>query len=95
VREKISNLWSRGADTDLDKRILDALAEPLTHLVRKRDRPTALSRQRKRVRAGKRAQGTLRLNAYHQGNQVVIEVSDDGHGIEIQKVRQRAFVARF
>jgi two-component system chemotaxis sensor kinase CheA len=42
------------------------------------------------VRAGKRARGTLRLNAYHQGNQVVIEVSDDGHGIDVEKVRQRA-----
>jgi two-component system chemotaxis sensor kinase CheA len=43
-----------------------------------------------RTRAGKRAQGTLRLNAYHQGNQVVIEVSDDGRGIDVEKVRQRA-----
>ena len=43
-----------------------------------------------RARAGKPVQGTLRLNAYHQGNQVVIEVSDDGHGIDAHKVRQRA-----
>jgi two-component system chemotaxis sensor kinase CheA len=43
-----------------------------------------------RVRAGKRPQGTLRLGAYHQGNQVVIEVSDDGAGIDADKVRERA-----
>jgi two-component system chemotaxis sensor kinase CheA len=43
-----------------------------------------------RVQAGKRPQGRLRLNAYHQGNQVVIEVSDDGHGIAVERVRQRA-----
>jgi two-component system chemotaxis sensor kinase CheA len=43
-----------------------------------------------RTRAGKRAQGVLRLNAYHQGNQVVIEVSDDGRGIAVEKIRQRA-----
>ena len=43
-----------------------------------------------RVRAGKRPQGTLRLGAYHQGNQVVIEVSDDGAGINADKVRERA-----
>jgi two-component system chemotaxis sensor kinase CheA len=79
----------KGADTDLDKRILDSLAEPLTHLVRNAIghgiEPTA-----ERVKAGKRAQGTLSLNAYHQGSQVVIEVSDDGNGIDVNKVRQRA-----
>jgi two-component system chemotaxis sensor kinase CheA len=79
----------KGADTDLDKRILDALAEPLTHLVRNAI-GHGIEPTEERVRAGKSPRGTLRLNAYHQGNQVVIEVSDDGHGIEIAKVRQRA-----
>jgi len=79
----------RGADTDLDKRILDALAEPLTHLVRNAI-GHGIETSEERVRAGKRPQGTLRLNAYHQGSQVVIEVSDDGHGIEVNRVRQRA-----
>jgi len=83
----------RGGSTDLDKGILDAIAEPLTHLVRNAVghgiEPTA-----ERVRLGKKPQGTLRLNAYHQGNQVVIEVSDDGHGIDVQKVRQRALAQR-
>jgi two-component system chemotaxis sensor kinase CheA len=79
----------QGGNTDLDKRILDAIAEPLTHLVRNAV-GHGLETGEERVRAGKRAQGTLRLNAYHQGNQVVIEVSDDGHGIDVEKVRQRA-----
>lgn len=79
----------KGADTDLDKRILDALAEPLTHLVRNAV-GHGIETAEERVRAGKRAQGTLRLTAYHQGNQVVIEVSDDGNGVEVAKVRQRA-----
>ena len=79
----------KGVDTDLDKRILDALAEPLTHLVRNAI-GHGIESTEERVRAGKPAQGTLRLNAYHQGNQVVIEVSDDGHGIAVEKVRQRA-----
>jgi len=82
-------LTVKGVDTDLDKRILDAIAEPLTHLVRNAI-GHGIEPGEERVRAGKRAQGTLRLNAYHQGNQVVIEVSDDGHGIDVQKVRQRA-----
>ena len=82
-------LTVKGVDTDLDKRILDAIAEPLTHLVRNAV-GHGIEPAAERVRAGKRPQGTLRLNAYHQGNQVVIEVSDDGHGIDTEKVRQRA-----
>ncbi len=79
----------RGGQTDLDKSILDALAEPLTHLVRNAV-GHGIETAEERVRAGKRPQGTLRLAAYHQGNQVVIEVFDDGAGIDSEKVRQRA-----
>ncbi len=79
----------RGGQTDLDKSILDAIAEPLTHLVRNAI-GHGIETAEERVRAGKRAQGTLRLGAYHQGNQVVIEITDDGAGIDVEKVRQRA-----
>jgi two-component system chemotaxis sensor kinase CheA len=79
----------RGGQTDLDKSILDAIAEPLTHLIRNAI-GHGLETTEERVRAGKPAQGTLRLGAYHQGNQVVIEISDDGRGIQIAKVRERA-----
>jgi two-component system, chemotaxis family, sensor kinase CheA len=82
-------LMVRGGQTDLDKSILDAIAEPLTHLVRNAV-GHGIETAEERVRAGKRPQGTLRLGAYHQGNQVVIEVSDDGAGIDAGKVRQRA-----
>lgn len=79
----------RGGQTDLDKSILDAIAEPLTHLVRNAV-GHGIETAEERVRAGKRPHGTLRLGAYHQGNQVVIEISDDGAGIDADKVRQRA-----
>jgi two-component system chemotaxis sensor kinase CheA len=79
----------RGGQTDLDKSILDAIAEPLTHMVRNAV-GHGIETTEERVHAGKRPQGTLRLGAYHQGNQVVIEVSDDGRGIDPEKVRQRA-----
>ena len=82
-------LTVRGGQTDLDKSILDAIAEPLTHMVRNAV-GHGIETAEERVRAGKRPQGILRLAAYHQGNQVVIEVSDDGHGIDPEKVRQRA-----
>jgi two-component system chemotaxis sensor kinase CheA len=79
----------KGGQTDLDKSILDSIAEPLTHLVRNAI-GHGIELPDERVRAGKSAQGTLRLGAYHQGNQVVIEVSDDGAGIDVEKVRRRA-----
>jgi two-component system, chemotaxis family, sensor kinase CheA len=78
-----------GQDTDLDKSILDMLAEPMTHLVRNAV-DHGLETPAERAAAGKPAAGTLRLNAYHQGNQVVIEVSDDGRGIDRAKVVARA-----
>ncbi len=78
-----------GQDTDLDKGILDAIAEPLTHLVR-----NAISHgiepAEERRKLGKAPHGAVKLNAYHQGNQVVVEVSDDGRGIDPQKIRAKA-----
>jgi two-component system chemotaxis sensor kinase CheA len=78
-----------GQETDLDKGILDAISEPLTHLVRNAISHGIESPQDRR-QAGKPPQGVVRLNAYHQGNQVIVEVSDDGRGINVQKIRQKA-----
>ncbi len=77
-----------GEDTDLDKSILDAIAEPLTIWC---VTPSAMG-SRVGGRRQKRAslpQGTIRLNAYHQGNQVIVEVSDDGRGIDVREFAQR------
>ena len=83
------NLVVTGQDTDLDKSILDMLAEPLAHLVRNAvdhgiESPT------ERINDGKPAQGTVTLDAYHQGNQIVIEVSDDGRGIDRERLIAKA-----
>jgi two-component system chemotaxis sensor kinase CheA len=83
------SLLVTGQDTDLDKSILDMLAEPLAHLVRNCvdhgiEPPT------ERINVGKPAQGTVKLNAYHQGNQIVLEVEDDGRGIDRAKLASRA-----
>ena len=78
-----------GADTDLDKSILDSLAEPLTHLVRNAV-DHGIESPMDRLAAGKPAQATVTLDAYHQGNHVVIEVADDGRGIDPQRVIARA-----
>ena len=83
------NLVVTGQDTDLDKSILDMLAEPLAHLVRNAvdhgiESPT------ERINDGKPAHGTVTLDAYHQGNQIVIEVSDDGRGLDRERLIAKA-----
>jgi two-component system, chemotaxis family, sensor kinase CheA len=78
-----------GQETDLDKGILDAIAEPLTHLVRNAV-SHGIETPDERRQAGKPVQGRIRLNAYHQGNQVIVEVSDDGRGIDVHKIRDKA-----
>ncbi|MGA8272500.1 MAG: chemotaxis protein CheA [Candidatus Sulfotelmatobacter sp.] len=78
-----------GQETDLDKGILDAIAEPLTHLVRNAVSHGIESADQRRS-VGKPPRGTIRLNAMHQGNQVVVEISDDGRGIDAQKIRSKA-----
>ncbi len=78
-----------GQDTDLDKSILDAIAEPLTHLVRNAI-GHGLEPAEERKKAGKPAKGVLKLSAYHQGNQVIVEVSDDGRGMDTQRIKAKA-----
>ncbi|HLZ41144.1 MAG TPA: chemotaxis protein CheA [Candidatus Sulfotelmatobacter sp.] len=78
-----------GQETDLDKGILDAIAEPLTHLVRNAI-SHGIEAPEERKKLGKPGQGVVHLNAYHQGNQVVVEVRDDGRGIDAQKIRTKA-----
>jgi len=78
-----------GQNTDLDKGILDSLAEPLMHLVRNAV-DHGIERPEERLAARKPARGTIYLKAYHQGTQVVIEVRDDGRGIDLARVRDQA-----
>jgi two-component system, chemotaxis family, sensor kinase CheA len=89
MRNKDIVLEVAGQNTDLDKGILDALAEPLAHLVRNAA-DHGIEAAAEREAAGKPARGTVRLNAYHEGNQVVIEVSDDGGGLDRDKIVRRA-----
>jgi len=83
------NLVVTGQDTDLDKSILDMLAEPLAHLVRNAV-DHGIESPADRINEGKPAQGTVTLDAYHQGNQIVIEVTDDGRGIDREKITAKA-----
>lgn len=83
------NLVVTGQDTDLDKSILDMLAEPLAHLVRNAV-DHGIESPAERINDGKPAQGTVTLDAYHQGNEIVIEVTDDGRGINRDKLIAKA-----
>jgi two-component system chemotaxis sensor kinase CheA len=89
VRKKEIAIEMAGQNTDLDKSVLDALADPLAHLIRNAA-DHGIETPEERLARGKSARGTIRLNAYHQGNQVVIEISDDGRGISHEKLVRKA-----
>ncbi len=78
-----------GAETELDKTILEAIKDPLTHIVRN-SVDHGIEPPHVRASAGKPVEGTLWLRAYHEGGQVIIEISDDGGGINVDRVRNKA-----
>ncbi len=78
-----------GAETELDRTIIEAIKDPLVHLVRN-SCDHGIESPEVRLSAGKPPQGTLTLRAYHEGGQVNIEISDDGAGIDIARVKQKA-----
>ncbi len=78
-----------GQDTELDKSLLEAIKDPLTHAVRN-SLDHGIELPDVRVAAGKNPEGTLKLRAAQEGSHVIIEVSDDGAGIDVEKVRQKA-----
>jgi two-component system chemotaxis sensor kinase CheA len=78
-----------GADTELDKTIIEAIKDPLTHIVRNCC-DHGIEKPEARVRKGKPAQGKLTLRAFHEGGQVNIEIGDDGAGIDAQALKKKA-----
>jgi two-component system chemotaxis sensor kinase CheA len=83
------NIEMQGKDTELDKTIIEAVKDPLTHLVRNSvDHGIELPEDR--AKAAKDPAGRLILRAFHEGGQVIIEVSDDGAGLNAERIRQKA-----
>jgi two-component system chemotaxis sensor kinase CheA len=78
-----------GAETELDKTIIEAIKDPLTHIVRN-SCDHGIERPDIRVRQGKPPQGTLSLRAYHEGGHVIIEICDDGGGIDPERIKAKA-----
>jgi len=78
-----------GAETELDRTIIEAIKDPLVHLVRN-SCDHGIESPEARVRAGKQPLGRLTLRAYHEGGQVNIEIGDDGAGVDLARVKQKA-----
>jgi two-component system chemotaxis sensor kinase CheA len=90
---KQAALEMEGQDTELDKSIIEAIRDPLTHLVRNAV-DHGIEPPAEREARGKPAQGRLALHAFHEGGKVIIEISDDGAGIDPQRVRAKAIQAK-
>lgn len=77
-----------GADTELDRQVLEMIKDPLTHMIRNSG-DHGLEGPEERVKAGKPETGTVTLNAYHEGGHIIIEIADDGRGINIARVKEK------
>ena len=86
---KLVRLEMEGKETELDKTIIEAIKDPLTHIVRN-SVDHGIEMPEVREEKGKTPEGCLRMRAYHEGGQVNIEITDDGGGIHLEKVKQKA-----
>jgi two-component system chemotaxis sensor kinase CheA len=86
---KPMELYMSGEDTELDRTVIDEIGDPLMHLLRN-SADHGIESAEVRAERGKDPTGSIWLNAYQDGNNVVIEVKDDGNGIDVEKVRNKA-----
>jgi two-component system chemotaxis sensor kinase CheA len=83
------DLVMRGAETELDRQVLELIRDPLTHMVRN-SADHGLETPEQRRAGGKPEVGRITLNAFHQGGHIVIEIGDDGRGLNVERIRQKA-----
>lgn len=81
-------LVMHGAETELDRQVLELIKDPLTHMVRNSG-DHGLEGPADRRAAGKSEQGRIRLDAYHEGGHILIEVGDDGRGLPVERIRAK------
>jgi len=82
-------LEMHGADTELDRQVLDLIKDPLTHMVRN-SADHGLESTAARVAAGKPEVGTIRVSAYHEGGHIIICIADNGQGLNTERIKQKA-----
>ncbi|VTR65536.1 putative Histidine kinase [Desulfosarcina cetonica] len=87
--DKKVQLQFRGEETELDRMVIEQLVDPMIHIIRNAVDHGIESREA-RKRKGKPEKGILMLDAYHEGSNVVIEITDDGGGIDLSRIRQKA-----
>jgi two-component system chemotaxis sensor kinase CheA len=75
-----------GADTELDRQVLDLIKDPLTHMIRN-SADHGLEQPSARRAAGKPEKGTIRLSAWHEGGHIIIEIADDGRGLDTERIK--------
>lgn len=86
--DKKMDLQMIGAETELDRQVLELIKDPLTHMVRN-SADHGLESNADRVAAGKAETGTITLNAFHEGGHIVIEISDDGAGLNSDRIKEK------
>jgi two-component system chemotaxis sensor kinase CheA len=82
-------LEMHGADTELDRQVLDLIKDPLTHMVRN-SADHGLETPAERAKSGKPEQGTIRLSAYHEGGHILICIADNGRGLNTDRIKAKA-----
>ncbi len=83
-----------GADTELDKMVIEEISDPLIHIIRNAV-DHGIETTSERLKKGKPETGTIKLEAYHEGNHVVIEITDDGRGLDIEQIKEKALAGKF
>jgi two-component system, chemotaxis family, sensor kinase CheA len=86
--DKKIDLQMLGADTELDRQVLELIKDPLTHMVRN-SADHGLETPDERIAAGKMETGKVILNAYHEGGHIIIQIKDDGRGINVEKLKAK------
>jgi len=82
------DLEMHGQDTELDRQVLELIKDPLTHMVRNSG-DHGIELPKDRLAVGKHETGKILLNAYHEGGHIIIQISDDGKGLPIEKIKQK------
>lgn len=82
------DLDMKGQDTELDRQVLELIKDPLTHMVRN-SADHGIESPADRVAAGKPETGHIRLNSYHEGGHIIIEIADDGRGLSTEKIKAK------